>query len=99
MSDIFNNPMVESAKKQMTPQQLEEYKQIGESMYNTLDFNTNEILNNPDDPKADSIAYITEGIKSGLHPSFLTDEELQIMEEYYGKTWYLRFGFDSLLLN
>ena len=33
--DLFNNPMVNNALKAMTPEQIEEYKKIGEHMYET----------------------------------------------------------------
>ena len=38
------------------------------------------------------MAYTNEMIKSGMHPSFLTDEEKQAMEWAYRKEWYKRYG-------
>lgn len=90
-NNLFNNPMVNSARNALTDEQKEEYKKIGEQMYNTVDFNSAGT-----DPLAESVAYIREGLKSGLHPSFLPEDEIKVLEEYYGKEWYKHFGYSTL---
>jgi hypothetical protein len=94
----MNPDLYNQAKGMMTPEQIEEYKKMGEKMYNTVDFGASEILNNPDDPLAESVAYISEAIKSGLHPSFLDENEVKVMEDACGEEWYKHFGWDSLLM-
>ena len=37
-NDLFNNPMVESAKKAMDPKHIEDLRIKGESMYKDIDF-------------------------------------------------------------
>lgn len=91
-----NPEIYEQAKGMMTQEQIDEYKQMGEEMYNTIDFSTSEVLNNPSDPLLESVAYISEGIKSGMHPSFLDEDELKVMCEWSGDKWYEKFGYDSL---
>jgi len=89
--DLFNNPMINAAMKAMTPEQLEEYKRMGEYMFKT-DFTHPE-------PKpvevdiADGVFYVENAIKSGLTPEDMTDQELRLMVEVYGDTWYLKYGF------
>lgn len=85
-SNLFDNPMVNSAKASMTPEQIEEYKIKGEAMYNTVDFESNGIIGN-EDPLLEFVAYIKEGLKSGLHPSCLSVDECTAMENMYGKEW------------
>lgn len=85
-NDLFNNPMVENARKNMSPEQLQHYKEIGEKMHNSIDFNTNQLLNQ-EEHLIESVAYVMEGLKSGLHPSYLSKDEEQLLENHYGKDW------------
>lgn len=87
--DLFNNPMVKNAKKAMTKEQIDEYKKIGEKMYNTIDF-VNPLMEN--EPLINSIAYINEALKSGLHYTYLSDNEKLIMKEHYGKNWFEKYN-------
>lgn len=50
---------------------------------------------NLDDKLIESVAYISEGLKSGLQPNQLDNNELEIMRNVYGKLWYEKFGFVS----
>jgi len=87
--DLFNNPMVDSARKAMTPEHIEELKLKGESLYKNIDFENGTI----DHDIEDSFFVLTEEIKSGLHPSFLTENEKSIMKEKLGDKWYEKFGY------
>ena len=93
MSDLFNNPMVNNALKAMTPEQLEEYKKFGESLYGNINFEDSKIVNNMPPPMAESVAYVEEGIKSGLLPDDLTEDEVTLLQQAYGEDWYLRYEF------
>lgn len=88
-----NNSLITNAIKALTPEQKEQYKKIGEEMYNTVNFEDNKILNNLPPPLAESLAYIKEGLKSGLQPCDLSEGEINILEEGYGKEWYKHFDF------
>lgn len=88
--------MIEAAKKAMTPEQLEEYKKIGEYMYNSVDYKTTtsagvQIRESKDE---DLLLYATEALKAGGDPKDLTEPELQVLCKVYGETWYERFGFE-----
>ena len=89
-NDLFNNPMVEQAKKALTKEQKEEYRRIGEQMYNSIDFETGQSLT-AEDPLIEHVAHITEQIKSGLHWKYLEENETKVMEEFYGKDWFKQF--------
>ena len=103
MSDLFTNPMVQQAKQAMTQEQLDEYKRIGEEMYNTVDFVNSEIIDNPSLPGSKSlhdstpqeiieaVAYIVEAMKSGLHPDYLDDNEKEVCKAFYGDDWKSKF--------
>ena len=87
--DLFNDPQILSVKNSLPPEILEDYKIKGESMFKNIDFETSSINNIIND----SLFQITELIKSGLHPSMLSDSEKAILEEGMGKFWYVKFGY------
>ena len=78
--DVFdhNSSLIQNAMKALSPEQKEYYKKLGEDMYGTVDFNGNKIINNLEPPVEESILYIEESLKSGLHPSYLSKNELSI---------------------
>lgn len=85
----LNSSLVNNALKALTPEQREHYKKLGESMYNNVKFEDSKILDNLPPPICESVAYISEGLKSGIHPSDLTTDELAVLKEAYGdhKVW------------
>ena len=91
--DLFNNPMINNALKAMTPEQVEHYKSIGEHLYGSINFEDSKILNNLPPPMAESVAYVEEGIKSGLSPQDLTQDEVILLTNAYGEKWFEKYGF------
>ena len=59
--DLFNNPMVDSAKKALTPEQMEEYKKIGEYMYNNDVFKSGGNIVNTEES---ILMYAVESLRS-----------------------------------
>ena len=93
---LWNNDMVNNAIKNMSPEELEKYKKIGESIYKDIDYETSQVIdqNNSLPPfLSDAVNYINEMLKSGLHPSMLEQNEINVLEEVYGKQWYLKWNF------
>ena len=88
--DLFDNPMVRAAKDSMTPEQLKYYQDIGESVFKDVDFETNEIIT---DPLSDAIVYIEMGLRSGLSPSDLSEDDVNVMVTQFGDDWYARYGY------
>jgi hypothetical protein len=86
---LFNNPMIDAAKNAMSHEQLEEYKSMGRYMYNTVDFEA--VKKEPD--TVDLVSYAIDGIKSGLDPKDLSDEEIRALIDTYGNKWYKKYGF------
>lgn len=91
--DLWNNPMINNALKALTPEQIEDYKKIGEQLYGNINFEDSKILNNIPPPMAEAVAYVEHGIKSGLLPSDLTEDEVILLSNAYGEKWYERYGF------
>jgi len=90
---LFNNPMVNNALKALTPEQLAGYKKIGEQLYGSINYVDSEIINNMAPPMEEAVAYVEEGIKSGLLPEDLDENEVILLTNAYGEEWYLRYGF------
>lgn len=94
--DLFNNHMVDSAKRALTTEQKDEYKRIGEYMYNNQNYNTVETGQKV--KQADSnelLFYAGQALKSGGDPHDLSQPELQSLVHFYGNKWYENFGFSE----
>jgi hypothetical protein len=91
--NLFDNSMTRAATSTLGPEELDRLKKIGEKMYGTIDFESSKVLNNLEDPIAEATGSIVESIKSGQHISTLEDNEKLVLEEVYGKEWYLKYGY------
>jgi hypothetical protein len=93
-NSLYDNPMVESARQNMTKEQLDAYKSQGESMYNSIDFvdNNGKSRNAPEE-LLDAASYIINSINSGMHISYLEENEKFLLEDVLGKEWYTNFGY------
>jgi hypothetical protein len=90
--DLFNNPMVESAKKALTPEQQEEYKKFGEYMYNNTNYKSLEEGSKVKEAKTeDLLIYATAALRSGGDPFDLSEKELNELVNIYGEKWYEKF--------
>lgn len=89
---LWNNDMVKAAMNQLSPEDLQKYKEIGEAIYKDVDYEKSEIKNIPA-PMSEALAYVEESLKSGLHPSMLDDNEKEVLKGYYGDDWYKKWGY------
>ena len=89
--NLFDNPMVREARKNMTPEQIEEYKRKGEKMYGEIDYTQN--FDPFEEKLKQSAIYIISGLKSGLKPNQLTTDELEVLKQIHGETWYINYGY------
>lgn len=85
---LFDNPTFNNMKKQLSKEEKEKYEKIGKEMYENVDFEKSTV------PGAiDALAQIRVMLNSGMHPSFLSYEEKEFLENYLGKEWYKEFGY------
>jgi hypothetical protein len=96
-NDLFNNPMVQAMEANMSPAEKEKYKQLGEKLYNNIDFVQGVCLEKP--PIEEAAAFICSQLRSGIHPSLLENNEKQIMSETFGPEWYKQWGYVDQDLN
>lgn len=90
-NNLFNNNMVKNARKEMSQELKDEYEKLSHHVGQAMDVIEGDPLN-------ESAAYITEGLKSGLHPSYLEENEKQVMKTLFGDEWYKKWGWDTLEL-
>lgn len=76
---LWNEPPV--SPDSLTPEQREKYARCGEHMYGQMDLENLESL------VQNTVAYSVLQLRSGMDPSYLSDEEKQAMETVYGKEW------------
>ena len=93
MCDIWNNPMVNNALKAMSKEDLEKYKKVGEQLYGSVNFEDSTVVNQLMTPADEAVAYIEEGLKSGLLPQDLDENEVILLQQTYGEEWYKKYGF------
>ena len=91
--DLFNNPMIDNALKALSPEDVNNYQKIGEYMFGHVDFETSKHYTPNQPPTAEIIGYIEEGLKSGLHPKELNEEELKLLVDTYGEEWYKKYDY------
>lgn len=84
--DLFNNPMVQSARASLNPKDIDMYKEWGEKVYKHFNFDDPR-QSNRYDPLSNIRFEIVESLKSGLDPNLLSDNEKNIMIEFYGYDW------------
>jgi hypothetical protein len=87
--DILSKEAIEN----MSPQDIEKYKKYGENMYGSVDYEATQVDKMMNSPVDDSIFYIIEGIKSGLHPSMLEDDEKDLLLKIKGDEWWKEYGY------
>ena len=51
------------------------------------------IIKNLPEFMEDALIAIFESLKSGLHPSLLDKDEIRLLEEVFGETWYKIFNY------
>lgn len=96
MTDSMANKFFDRMKKTFldsaSEEDKEKYQKFGEKFYNSFDVNTG----NPNDNTIfmeESLAYVVESLKSGLHPKYLTEDEIVLLQAGYGDEWYKKWGY------
>ena len=81
----------------MSPEQIKAYEDFGKKFHEGMDF-TKE---NPNENKSkvisleECLANIITQLKSGLHPSYIQEEEESLLIAHYGENWFKEFGYES----
>ncbi len=90
-TNIFEDENFKKAFNSLTEQQKALYKKQGEYMYSK----NYEELGNEEGKMVEAAAYIAEGLKSGLTPSYLTESEKEVMRSLQGAEWFKIYNYTS----
>lgn len=92
-NDLFDNPMTRAAMAALSDEDKEKYKKFGEYLYDQVNYDDCELVNNLPAPMAEAVAYLESQLNSGFHPSMMESNEKELMKEQYGAEWYTRWGY------
>lgn len=92
VSSLFDNPLSKIAINALSEEEKQRYKQIGEELYNRVNFCDSTIISDIT-PADEACAYLIEQLKAGLHPSYMDENEQLLMADVFGKTWYVEWGY------
>ena len=95
---LFDEKRLKEIADGMSEEDKKRYSKIGEEMYNSISFeNINSqgslATQNADEIEIENASEIKLMLKSGMHPSFLTTQEKDIMKNVFGENWIKEFGF------
>lgn len=89
MFEIMKNKMLEG----LSDEDREAYARFGKKFHSSFDVDTGTVKDLSTISMEESLAYVSESLKSGLHPSYLTEDEIAILRAGYGDEWYKRWSY------
>ena len=80
----------------LSEEELNKFQRLGEKLYNSFDIQKGELIQENDDKSIqleEALAYVVESMKSGLHPRYLTEDEVFLLKAAYGNQWYEKWNY------
>lgn len=90
--DLFEG-IKKNMGKGMTEEQISDLKKLGEKFHESFDVSAGTVTDLNEISMEESLAYVAESLKSGIHPSYLDENEIAIMTAGYGEEWYKKWGY------
>jgi len=81
-------------EKNLTDEQRADLKILGEKFHESFDVSRGTVTDPGEVQMEESLAYVVETLKSGIHPDYLNEDERAILKAGYGERWYERWGYD-----
>ena len=69
------------------------FKKLGMEMFGHNKFKGVSLLSNSEPPAEEITAFVTRQLEDGIHPSFLEEGELKVLETEFGTEWYKKWGY------
>jgi hypothetical protein len=91
-AELFEK-MRETLMKSIPEEEKEKFRKLGEKFHSSFDVGKAAPVDLSVINMEESLAYVVEQLKSGLHPSFLTEDEKAIVEAGYGPEWYTNWDY------
>lgn len=73
----------------------ESFRKLGEKFHSSFDITRGEPHDLSTICMEEALAYTIESLKSGLHPSMLTEDEKALLTAGYGEEWYSQWGYTA----
>jgi hypothetical protein len=95
---LFGEKRLQEIAASLSEEDKKRYAKIGEEMYNSINFENinsqgNLATQNADEIEMENASEIKIMLRSGMHISYLTRQEKDIMKNVFGNKWYEEFGF------
>ena len=87
--------MQQTLMKSIPDEDRENFKKLGEKFHSSFDVFKGEAADLSTISMEEALAYVVESLKSGLHPSFLTEDEKALVMAGYGEEWYKEWGYNK----
>lgn len=71
------------------------YAEFGEKFHKSFDVDSGRPYDSNEIDLEEALSYVVESLKSGLHPSFLNEDERALLIAGYGKEWYTKWGYKA----
>ena len=93
-SDLFEGQLAKAALAALSDEDKERYKKIGEELYGTIDFESNQSKSTMGNDMLEALACIELQLNSGLHPSDLENNEKELLKDAYGDEWFKKWNYE-----
>lgn len=84
-----------NVEKGMSPEQIENMKVLGEKFHESFDVTKGTVHNINEINMEEALAYVVESLKSGIHPTYLSEDEKSLLIAAYGEEWYKKWGYEN----
>ena len=96
-SGAFSDEQTEKMFNALPKEEQDKFTTMGEHMFSQLGADKDGKLvidlNEFNKDYTEETAYVFSQIKSGLHISYLTDQEKTLMQKSFGEKWYIKWGY------
>ena len=87
---VFEDPSIKKTFDSLSDEEKEKYKKIGEQVH-SVDY---EKISKYGVEYDNALAYIVMSLNSGLHPSYLNNDNKTILKTEFGDKWFEKFGYE-----
>ena len=92
--EIFNN-MRKKFLESLPEEERDAYQKFGEKFHSSFDVNNGTSVNLSEINMEESLAYVVQGLNSGLHPKYITEDEDALLQAAYGEEWYKKWNYKN----
>ena len=87
--------MQKSMLASLPEEDRQHFQRLGEKFHSSFDITKGEPIDLSTICMEEALAYVVESLKSGLHPSYLTDDEKALLRAGYGDEWFTQWGYQQ----